>query len=276
MLQVDDGTMRLEAVDPTNPDRIVVSIDRTTMPDTILVSNDQGKTFSDYLTLTDLGGLTFAPDGRFWIGDFGNPSSQSVARGLWFAPNLDTQATPLTTEFPVECVGYQPANDTLFACKRWEFGTVDQATGAFSQLFGFATHNDFVTCDGVDSAAVCKTQLCNDYCGPMHFASAPLCTAYNEPNCGPTADGGPGGGGGGPTAAGGSGGPIVTGGTGSTPPASTGGAPAAGSMAEESQSSGCATGAPGRFSGPAGQSAFLVLCAGILLRRYRRRTVGQP
>jgi hypothetical protein len=276
MLAVDDGTMRLEAIDPTNPDRIVVSIDRTTTPDTILVSNDQGKTFSEYLMLTDLGGLTFAPDGRIWIGDFGNPATQNVPRGLWFSPNLDTQATSLTTEFPVDCVAYQPANNTLFACKRWEFGTVDQSTGAFNHLFGFATQNDFVTCENVDSAAVCKTQLCNDYCGPMHFASAPLCTAYKEPNCGPTADGNLGGGG--PTTAGGSGGSIISAGSGgSAPVPSTGGAGAGGSMGGKPPSSGgCATGAPGRFSEPAGQTAFLVLCGSLLLRRYRRRTIAPP
>jgi hypothetical protein len=256
-LEVDNGTMRLEAVDPINPDRIVVSIDRTSAPDTVLVSNDQGRTFTEYLTITDLGGLAFAPDGRIWIGDFGNPSSPTAQKGLWFAPNLDTQATPLTSEFPVQCVGYQPANNTLFACKRWEFGTVDQTTGAFSHLFGFATQNEFVTCEGVDPPTTCRTQLCNDYCGPMHFAKAPLCAVYNEPNCGPTADDGL----------------TAAAGTGGTGPMNTAGAPVSGSMAPKpTEGSGCAAGAPGGFAEPAGQVAFLVLCAGILLRRYRRRT----
>jgi hypothetical protein len=273
-LDVADGTMRLEAIDPTNPDRLVVSIDRNGTSDSILISNDQGKTFQPYMTLTDLGGLAFAPDGRIWIGDFGNPAIQSAPRGLWFAANLDTEATLLTGAFPVQCVGYQPANDTLFACKRWEFGTVDQTTGTFSHLFGFATQNEFVTCEGVDAPTVCKTQLCNDYCGPMHFASAPLCTAYNEPNCGPNADGNLGGSG--TTSAAGSAGSIITGGTGgSTPIPSTGGAGGGGSTGMSQSSGGCATSAPGHFSETAGQTAFLVLCAGLFLRRYRRRTVGQ-
>jgi hypothetical protein len=267
-LEVDDGTVRLEAVDPSNPDRIVVSIDRNNSPDTILVSNDQGKTFNEYLMLTDFGGLAFAPDGRIWIGDFGNPAILSAAKGLWFAPNLDTQATPLNSEFPVQCVGYQPANDTLFACKRWEFGTVDQTTGAFSSLWGFATQNEFVTCEGVDAAATCKTQLCNDYCGPLHFAKAPLCTAYNEPTCGPNADADTAGG---TPTAGGSPGVTATAGTGGTPPATAAGGPAPSGTAATPESSGCATGATGGASAPAGLVAFLVLCAVILLRRQRRR-----
>jgi hypothetical protein len=261
-LEVDEGSMRLEAVDPSKPDRIVVSIDRSSTPDTILVSNDQGATFEEYLTLTDFGGLTFAPDGRVWIGDFGNPSNLNAPKGLWAAPNLDTAATLLTDEFPVECLGYERTNDTLFACKRWEFGTIDKANGGFTPLFGFATHSEFVTCEGVDPAAVCKTQLCNDYCGPLHFAQAPLCTAYNEPTCGPNADAESGA----PIAGQGSG---ATGGTGATQ-AGTGGAPLSGASAPKPKSGGCATGTAGGFSEPAGQLAFLVLCVGVLLRRYRR------
>jgi hypothetical protein len=267
-IEVDEGTMRLEAIDPIKPDRILISIDRTNPPDALLVSDDQGKTFNEYLTLTDLGGLTFAPDGRLWIGDFGNPSSPSAPKGIWTAPNLGAPATLLTGEYPVACLAYQPANETLFACKRWELGTIDKANGGFTHLFGFLTQSEFVTCEGVDAPTMCKAQLCNDYCGPLHFSKAPLCTAYNEPNCGPTADGDL------DSSTGGSGGTGATGGTSGTSGALAGSmsvAPTAGTKAAEPKSGGCATSTSGPFSAPAGQVAFLALCTAVLFRRYRRQ-----
>jgi len=66
-------------------------------------------------------------------------------------------------------------------------GTVDLGDGAFSELLSFWAARDFVSCPGVDSAAVCKPQLCAAWCGATHFSTAPLCGVYNEPYCGPAA-----------------------------------------------------------------------------------------
>src|SRR5262249_7986808 len=105
--------------------------------------------------------------------------------GLWFAPNLSASATRLAmADFPVECLGYNRANDTLYACQKFAFGTVDQDSGAFSSLVHLRDVHDFVQCDGVDSAAACELQLCGAYCGYGHFGSAPICQVYSKPGCG--------------------------------------------------------------------------------------------
>jgi hypothetical protein len=70
-LGVLDGAMRLEAIDPTNPDRIVVSISRdrdsttnTPLPDSLMVSSDQGESFEEWTTITKMGGIAFGADGQ--------------------------------------------------------------------------------------------------------------------------------------------------------------------------------------------------------------------
>lgn len=190
-----NGALRVQGVDPTNPDRIVISIERpgdagtlAQTQDSVLVSSDQGATFKPYLTITEIGGVAFAPDGRIWIGDAGNGLDASQPAGLYFAASLDKAATKLAmADYPVQCLNYLAAKDTLYACQRWTFGTVAAKDGAFTTSLDVRTVASFVDCSGVDMAAVCQTQLCNAYCGLGHFAQAPVCCAYDTFNCGPAA-----------------------------------------------------------------------------------------
>jgi hypothetical protein len=185
-LMVDSGAPRLRAVDPSNSDRLLVVVERTTAPDTVLVSRDGGKTTSKYLEIEEPGGIAFAPDGKVWIGDLGNTSGgQGGTRGLYAAPNLDAMPTrlPMAT-YAVQCLAYAQDTNTLYACQRFWMGKVDQESGAFTFGLRFTTAPAFVSCEGEDTAAQCKAQLCLDYCGPAHFAAAPVCSAYDEPACG--------------------------------------------------------------------------------------------
>jgi hypothetical protein len=180
-----DGAFRLVAVDPTNPDRIVALIDREGDSDELLVSSDRGATFSSYLEpLSNFGAITLTSDGRVFIGETGLSTDPSASVGLWSAANLDTTPQKLA-EYPVRCLHHRPADDTLFVCQRWTFGTADPADGTFTETMKFTTVPDFIACDGVDMAATCETQLCRDYCGPGHFAQAPVCEAYDQQYCGP-------------------------------------------------------------------------------------------
>lgn len=190
-----DGALRLQGVDPTNPDRIVISIERpgdtgtaAETADSVLVSDDRGASFKPYLTVTEIGAVAFAPDGRVWIGDAGNSFDLTQPDGLWFAQSLDVPATKLTNgDYPVQCLGYQASTNTLFACQRWSFGPVDTADGSFTTSLAVRRVSSFVDCTGVDMAATCETQLCNAYCGFGHFAEAPLCCSYGTLTCGPAA-----------------------------------------------------------------------------------------
>ncbi len=189
---------RLEAVDPTNPDRIVAAIERpedapppASTTDTVLISDDQGKTFKEYLTITEVGtesnSVAFATDGRLWIADQGG-SDPSEPKGLWFSQSLDAKPTHLSNA-PVYCLGYQEATNTLYTCTEVtgvpEFGTVNAKSGVFTASLDLRTVKNFVACPGQDVATACEDQLCLAYCGFGHFAQAPVCCAYDTPTCGP-------------------------------------------------------------------------------------------
>jgi hypothetical protein len=192
---IADGEFRLQAVDPRNPSRIVAVIKRGRRngdsprdgDDSVLVSQDQGAHFTEYLRVAEFGGIAFAPDGRLWIGDIGNvdETTDSAPRGLWFAPSLGEPAHKLeTVRYPVYCLGYQKASDTLYGCKQYAFGKVDPGDGTFSELMHFSEVKAMVSCAGEDVAASCEMQLCGAYCGGLHFAQAPVCSVYDTPSCG--------------------------------------------------------------------------------------------
>lgn len=257
---------RLEAIDPRTPDRIVASVDCTVTADALLVSDDRGASFRPYLTgVTDLGGLALTLDGRVFIGDKGDRSNPGARKGLWAAPDLGTAPTLVSSEYGVYCLAHQPDTDLVFACQQSHLGTVDPESGAFTTVFDFWQATELVSCPGVDAAQVCKAQLCGDYCGPAHYASAQLCQVYSDPNCGPAAA-------------------AMDAALGATPrPAAGTRAPVAGAPAATSQamqpvlppaapppSAGCAIGA--RNPSDTTAAALLPLAALLFLRKRRRRT----
>lgn len=185
-IQINDGTLRLEAVDPTDSERLVVSINRDGADDSILVSDDAGETFRDYLELAELGGVASAGDGRFWFGEAGN--GRDMRKGVFATQSLAKPATLLPkADYSVSCLRHRAEDDEVYACKLLEVGTI-AADGSFATVIALKEVPALVTCEGVDMSAACEAQLCAEYCGPGHFASAPMCAAYETLACGPCAD----------------------------------------------------------------------------------------
>ncbi|MEY4582094.1 MAG: hypothetical protein RL701_6797 [Pseudomonadota bacterium] len=182
----DGADLFLAGVDPRNSDRIVAVVRRVNAPDDVLVSQNRGQTFTVYAQLAEFGAITFAPDGRMWLGDRGD-NTGAAPGGLWTAPSLDS-APRLLSNISVRCLDYSAKTDTLYACQLFQFGPVNQNDGSLAATFRFTKVDGLVSCPGADLAATCKTQLCGAYCGPTHFAEAPVCSAYHEPFCGPCAD----------------------------------------------------------------------------------------
>ncbi|HKU40719.1 MAG TPA: hypothetical protein VJR89_21310, partial [Polyangiales bacterium] len=56
-----NGSFKLEAVDPSNPERVLVVEHHDKANDYLFLSRDAGKNFESYLEVSDLGALTFAP-----------------------------------------------------------------------------------------------------------------------------------------------------------------------------------------------------------------------
>jgi hypothetical protein len=290
---VANGAFHVQAIDPTNPDRLVASIERSedggeppgSARDSVLVSRDQGATFKEYLKVTEIGGVAFAPDGRVWIGDAG-ADDPAQPRGVWFAPSLDVPATKLPkSDYPVSCLGYQKATDTLFACQAWTFGPVDQADGAFVASLDLTKVGGFVECGGAGTAATCQTQACGAYCGLGHYAQAPVCCAYSTPTCGPAAaargtahcPAGVGvGGASGDAGPGGTAGAAGTSGVAGTNGRTDAGHARDAGVATRSASGGGCCAIAGRRADPVSPSAFGMLATAVLaLRRRRRARAGR-
>jgi hypothetical protein len=188
------ASFRLEAIDPKNPDTIIASVllpGARDVPwkdskDLVLVSKDRGETFETYYTGAEVGAATFTPDGVLWIGDVGSIFERDAPKGLWKSTSLDTPPERLS-EVATQCLTYQPASDTLYACQAQSLGSVDRATGEITTLLRFNAAKQMAWCPGQDIAATCEMQLCGSYCGLGHFAQAPLCRAYDTPRCGPAA-----------------------------------------------------------------------------------------
>jgi hypothetical protein len=278
-----DGTFRLEAVDPTHPDRLVATVQRNEVrgetldagTDHVLISEDQGATFTPYLSVTEISGVTFAPDGRMWIGDLGSTMHPKASQGVWFASDASQRPVQLG-DYPVACLAHQAATDTLFACQRWWFGHVNQEDGAFTAQIRLQDVQGLVQCADRDIAAACEVQLCRSYCTLEHFAQAPVCSVYEGPFCGPGAVTGtvtPGTGGMAGVSDGGAGVPA-------TPDASAAadaGTPDAHDAAIESgepggHDGGCTCAAAGMGERRAGTAAMLVASALAALGRRARRT----
>ncbi|MEO8184990.1 MAG: hypothetical protein ABI895_39795 [Deltaproteobacteria bacterium] len=184
-----EGTrVLLLGVDPTNPDRVAIAIQRDDAKDSLLVSADAGQTFEERLQIFEIGASSVTRDGRLWVGDAGGEAEYSQPGGLYVFDDFRAPARKLAT-YPVRCLGYRALDGALFGCKRNEFGRIDPANGEFEALTSFAQVGGFVSCAGEELAPVCRPQLCDNWCGVLHYASAPLCDVYDgvNPLCGPAA-----------------------------------------------------------------------------------------
>lgn len=180
-----EGTPDVEAVDPTDPDRIVASLrfDRPEFggekeQDQVLVSEDAGRTFAEYLRVTAFGGIDFAPDGRVWIGDRGDTFGTQAPSGLFFAASLAQKPTKLTGTLQLRCVDHRSDSDDLFVCQPYEAGQLGANGKGYARAFSFRTVPEFVACEGVDFASVCSMAFLGAWCGVSHFPEAPLCCVY--------------------------------------------------------------------------------------------------
>lgn len=293
-LGILDGPMRLEGVDPSNPDRIVISVSRdrnamnVPLPDSVMVSSDRGETFEEWTEVTKFGGIAFASDGEVWIGDGGDTSTPSAPRGILHATSVAEVPDVLTSAYPVNCL--ELSGDALFVCQRFAFGRASLEDGTFTPALELSKLETMNQCDGKDTVALCRQQLCTGLCGTGHFAQAPMCRAAYDSNedrgCAPVGGQAGTGGGviGGASGVGGTSGGGTSGGTAGTSggTAGTSGGDGDGDAGTEEQaapkakSTGCACVAAGASGSHAG--GFLAFGAlglvGLLAQRSRRRHSG--
>jgi MYXO-CTERM domain-containing protein len=244
------GTLRLELIDPSDADRLVISVDNTREGDTdfVLVSDDAGANFQQVIEVEQLGGVALATDGRLWVGD---------EKGGLFAGSLDAETlASVNAEVRPTCVRFDPIRARLYICEDFGFGFYDEAEDAYVELFDITRTEAFLDCEGVrDQVAACEEQMFAGYCGPTHYPGAPICW-QNYPDRVPQPGGGSGG-------SGGTGGASGADGGGVSPDAGT---------SDSDSDDGCSCSAPGAPRHAHGSAGLLLLAAaGLWLGRPRRR-----
>jgi len=172
--------VRLVALDPTNPDRVLALRYGDSLKDELLLSSDKGATFKPWAEVDGFSGATFAPDGRVFISDAADGIEGSRG-GLFTAAKLGDPLLPLGEPRGVDCVQYRALDQKLFACQGDRFGTVDPETGTFAQLMRIGTVSDLLDCPGKDVSAICKDQLNSgsSWCCVGHSPCTPFCSQYN-------------------------------------------------------------------------------------------------
>jgi hypothetical protein len=176
-----DATVRLLAVDPTDPERIVVGLLRDPLSgeaalDELLWSDAAGEpdSFTKLGEVETLGGLSFAPDGRLFYGDHDQDSP-----ALYAVAKLGDAPKTLSTDFKVGCVRYDTMTDSLYVCQDTVLGKVDPNTGAFSEVYDIKQADQFAKCGAEgELRATCKSVLLVNFCNITHYYCAPLCADY--------------------------------------------------------------------------------------------------
>jgi hypothetical protein len=176
-------TLTLLAGDPLQPDRLLAVVASTGQTDQLLLSNDQGKTFSNYAELEEVSGVAFAPDGRIFVGDAGG----GVAAGaVWSAPRLGEALSrlpaPSAGDTPsVDCIGFDAQREKLLVCKVDRFGLLDPESGAFEELTRFEAVAELLDCAGKDLRAACEAQFNEgaSWCCSGHFPFSGFCGGYD-------------------------------------------------------------------------------------------------
>lgn len=173
------SNLRLVAVDPTNPDRVVVAIIRTaeSMTDDLYYSDKRGEpgSYVKIGTVTAFSGATFTPDGTLWYGD-----NEQTTPGLYKVAKLGDPPAKVIGSYKVGCVHYDAASERLYVCADWRLGTADPNDGTLSTLFDIRNAAKFLECK--DEAPL------NDRCGPAlrspnfcdltHYPDSPVCVTY--------------------------------------------------------------------------------------------------
>jgi hypothetical protein len=171
----------LLAVDPRDAQRVLAVTYRDSATDTLLLSEDGGATFRAYGDIRETSGVVFAPDGRLFVGDAGDASSNAATGGLWTAPRAGEPLTRIAGTQFVDCLGWDAEANTLRSCKRDRYGTLDPASGVFTERARLDTVAAQVSCPGTDVVAACSSQLNSgpSWCCAGHYPFTPFCSAYD-------------------------------------------------------------------------------------------------
>lgn len=176
--------LSLVAGDPSEPKRVLGLISVLDAPDTLLLSEDEGKTFKKYAEIHDFSGIAFGPDGRVYIGDAGDGLTAAEG-GVWTAAKLGEKLTNIALGkgevANVDCISYDPDAKKLRICKMDRFGRMDLAGGRLEELTQIEFVDELVSCRGRDLLKICEDQFNEGaaWCCVGHYPFTAFCGQYN-------------------------------------------------------------------------------------------------
>ena len=151
-----DGNLRLQAVDPSNPDRVIAVLDRAGQGRR---RARRARTAARHSSSTCRCRSSARSRSRLrarssWARRASRPC-RSRQEGLWVADSLAEEPTKIG-DYPAQCLAYQESTDTLFACQYRTFGTVDQASGEFTRAVQLQRREGLRRLRRGDTAASCE------------------------------------------------------------------------------------------------------------------------
>lgn len=180
--ELEDADFGLLAVDPANADRVLGSVRFSDRADPLYLSQDGGKTFSKYGEVQESSGVTFAPDGRVFIGDAGDSSVGNRPGGVYTAASLGQPLSKVPASVPaqsddVDCIDYDAQTNKLRICKLNRFGELNWKTGEFAELTQFEAVSGVLECEGKDIKATCAPQFNAgaSWCCTGHYPFTDFC-----------------------------------------------------------------------------------------------------
>lgn len=175
----DGMKVRLLAIDPTNPDRVLAVHYSDSATDKLLVSTDKGVTYQPYAEVDHYSGHVFTPEGRIFISST-RDSSPNATGGLHTAANLGEPLMKLPSSADLDSVALGP-DQKLYGSKLQAFGTLDPTTGAFTEVTRLERVSGQIECPGKDVAALCEEQMNSgvSWCCAGHYPFTPFCDAYD-------------------------------------------------------------------------------------------------
>jgi hypothetical protein len=166
-VETDPGTsVSVEAVDPTDIDRLVIRLARGTAIDTLVFVEQAGAMQRPWLDVEEVTGVVFEPSGAVWIAGSG------VDDGVWRADELGADPTKVR-DHAAFCIALN--GDDLELCDRMDYGVADKTTGLLSAPRLYDTVDRVHSCEGVDVVEFCRPLFCAGRCAGNHWPASPMC-----------------------------------------------------------------------------------------------------
>lgn len=174
-----DTIFEIVAVDPKNPDTVVAHLSRhMKAPDALIISKQKGKagTWEKIADMTELGGVTFTPDGALYYGD-----DDFSTKGLFKIAALGEKPTAVQSDVRVTCLQWDDAKQRLLGCSNnYHFGSFDTQTGKLTPLLDLRCAEHAVACkDKPEIEELCAPPTI-EFCKIDHWVAAPLCKVYDR------------------------------------------------------------------------------------------------